>query len=113
MRRTIILWIFVLVTALGILQGCSRKPELPISVTFRKAALDTSLVAQFNNHSASAIKVLVEIHSNATGVTKQAEIIIDGEQTKEIGWAEGWRFVPGENIKVKHGDYKTLEVVVH
>jgi hypothetical protein len=102
--------LFALIGALAI-AGCS-KPDMPVSVSFRKARLDASLVAQIHNNSDASIKVVVEASSRTTGGSKKEEMIIGGRKTKEFGWAEGWRFVSGENIRVHHADYADLNVTV-
>jgi hypothetical protein len=94
------------------LTGCAQKKDLPITVSFRKAMLDSSLVAQIHNNSDVSMKVLVKIHNRTTKETKQGEFIIPAKGQEEIGWAEGWRFVPGEAIEVTHADYKDLKVTV-
>ena len=103
----------LLVALIGTLAmtGCS-KPDMPVSVSFRKAKLDASLVAQIHNNSDSSMKVVVEASSRTTGGTKKEEMVIGGRKTKEFGWAEGWRFVSGESIRIHQADYADLKVTV-
>ncbi len=87
-------------------------PAIPVSVTFREAALDNSLVAQIRNTSDRPIKLLVKVHSSTTNETKQGEVVVGGNQVAEVGWAEGWRFVSGETLRLHHADYRDLEFTV-
>lgn len=107
--------IFGLLVAIAIaasFAGCTQKKDLPITVSFRKAMLDSSLVAQFHNNSDVSIKVLVKIENRTTKEIKQGEIIVPAKGKEEIGWAEGWRFVPGEAIEINHADYRNMKVIV-
>lgn len=87
-------------------------PPLPVTVSFRNALLDNSLVARFHNNSASTLKVIVDIRSRDTGGAKQAELVLGGGSTTEVGWSEGWRFVSGESLHVHNMSFRDLDVVV-
>ncbi len=102
---------FFALVALYFFAQANTKP-MPISVTFRGAALDTSLVAQLRNNSGSTMKVLVQVESRTTGQSKQAELVVGSTEMTEVGWAEGWRFVSGETLRIHHADYKDLVVTV-
>lgn len=80
--------------------------RLPVSVSYRKAALDSSLVAQIHNNSQTLRKVLVEIESPTTGQAVQKVEIIKPREFVEIGWLQGWRFVPGETLRVHQGGFR-------
>jgi hypothetical protein len=108
--HTIVGLLFALIGTLAI-TGCS-KPDMPVSVSFRKAKLDASLVAQIHNNSDTSMKIVVEASSRTTGGTKKEEMVIGGKKTKEFGWAEGWRFVSGESIRIHQADYADLKVTV-
>ncbi len=108
--HTILGLLFALIGTLAI-TGCS-KPAMPVSVSFRKAALDNSLVAQIHNNSDASMKIVVEVSSRTTGETKKAELVVGGKEMTEVGWAEGWRFVSGESIRIHHADYGDLKITV-
>jgi hypothetical protein len=101
----------VFVIALAALAG-GCKPEMPVSVSFRNARLDPSVVAQIPNNSDTAIKVVVAATSVTTGETKRRQFVIGGKDMMEFGWAQGWRFVSGESIRIHHAAYADLNVRV-
>ena len=102
--------LFTLIGTLAI-TGCS-KPAMPVSVSFRKAVLDNSIVARIHNNSDATMKIVVEVSSRTTGESKKAELVIGGKTMSEVGWAEGWRFVSGESIRIHHADYGDVQVTV-
>ena len=98
--------------ALVLLVQIIIKP-LPISVAFRPAFdSNNGLVAQLHNNSSESLKVLVTLSSPATGKTKEYEPLVPSGQIVEIGWVEGWAFVPGETMKIHNGKYRDLTFIV-
>jgi len=81
--------------------------QIPVSVTFRHAIADNSLVAQIHNNSGSTMKILVVIQGQM-GESKQAELVVSPDQPAEIGWAQGWRFVSGEKLRIHNQQYRDL-----
>jgi ABC-type uncharacterized transport system auxiliary subunit len=98
----------MLLIALTLL-GCS-KPNMPISVTYRKAVFDNSLVAQFNNNSDRYLTIILKFENKTLKQERSGFIEIAPRETKEIGWAEGWKFMSGEYITISHEDYATETV---
>ena len=83
---------------------------MPVSVTYRKAMLDNSLVAQFNNNSDRYLTVVLKFENKTLNQEKSGFIELAPRETKEIGWAEGWKFMSGEYITLSHEDYSTRTV---
>ena len=81
--------------------------QIPVSVTFRHAIADNSLVAQIHNNSGKTMKILVVIQGQM-GESKRAELVVSPGLPVEIGWAQGWRFVSGETIKIHNQQYRDL-----
>ena len=52
------------------------------------------------------------LHYRSHDNSKQAELVVGGNAMTEVGWAEGWRFVSGEAIRIHHGHYRDSEVTV-
>ena len=102
--------LFALLALIFFVQA-QTKP-MPIAVTFRQASLDSSYVARLRNNSGGTLKVLVQVQSRTTGQSKQAEVVIGADEVSEMGWAEGWRFVKGETLRIHHADYKDLVLTV-
>ena len=103
----------VLFASIVMLNGCGvdeppppELPELPISLSFRKAEFGKGLVAQFTNKSDRYLKIAVDV-INTTTKNKHAQYIEVGpNQYQEIGWAEGWSFASGEWITLTLVGYK-------
>ena len=112
MKKAIIAGIVFVIALAALAGGCKPKQDLPVSVSFRKAAVGSSIVAQIHNNSDTSMKIVVEASSRTTGGTKKEEMVIGGKKTKEFGWAEGWRFVSGESIRIHQADYADLKVTV-
>jgi hypothetical protein len=85
----------------------TNRLQIPVSVTFRHAIADSSLVAQLHNNSGSTMKVLVVIEGQM-GQSKQEELVLGTDDPVEIGWAQGWQFVSGEKIRIHNPQYRDL-----
>ena len=53
------------------------------------------------------MKILVVIQGQM-GESKQGEFVVSPEQPVEIGWAQGWRFVSGERLRIHNQQYRDL-----
>lgn len=94
------------------LQGCSKKDPLPVSVTFREAIFDESLVVQFRNTSGKYLVVVVKTVNTTLNQEKEGYVELPPGKLVEGGWAEGWKYVSGEVITIRHDDYATKKVTV-
>lgn len=112
MKKAIIAGIVFVIALAALAGGCKPKQDLPVSVSFRKAAVGSSIVAQIHNNSDATIKVLVEARSPTTGEAKKAEFVIGAKKMREFGWAQGWQFVSGESLRIHEADYADLTVKV-
>ena len=88
------------------------KPDLPLSIGFRRAILGTGLVMELRNNSASQLEVAAAFTSEATGMTQQRNIVLPPNIVMQFGSAQGWAFVPGQRIMFKNVNYRPAEVVV-
>ena len=91
--------------ALG-LTSCS-KPSMPVSISFRPAKLDSSLVGQFKNNSNRYLTIVLTFENKTLNQRKKGYIELPPMSTKEIGWQEGWSFMSGEYVTISHEDYST------
>jgi hypothetical protein len=88
------------------------KPELPITVTFRRSIGRGSLVAQYYNPSGKYLTVSATLRNATLGQSREITLNIGPSRTVEHGWAEGWSYRSGETIDLYHADYESLHVVV-
>ena len=80
---------------------------MPISVSYRAAQFDNSLVARFHNNSDRHLSIVMKFENRTLNQQKSGYIDIAPQQTIEIGWAEGWKFMSSEYITMTHEDYST------
>jgi len=78
----------------------AEKPSLPIALTFRPALMGSGLVGMFRNVSSSQLEIAATFSSQATGMLRQANLVIPANATKEIGHAEGWAFASGQHVQL-------------
>lgn len=97
--------------ALLVLAALIKKP-LPLAVSFRQAALQQGLVAIVTNTSSEQLKVVYSIEGTGTGNGKEGELFLTPGGTGEIGWMQGWRFVPGEKVIFKNDKYLPAAFIV-
>ena len=110
LRVTLALIVCCLVAVSGC--GSKAKPQMPVRVTFRQAALGQDYVARFHNDSQRALALHVILENEAYRQKLETPLQIAPGGQAEIGWLEGWRFLSGETIKISHEDYQDLLVRV-
>lgn len=91
--------------------GVFKRP-LPIALTYRPAITGRSLVAQFHNLSGRYLEVDATFASDTLQQTHHVFIQMGPYQTVEYGWLEGWSFMSGEHITLRHADYRILKATV-
>ena len=94
--------------------GCSKpaKPALPVSVTFREAALQKSKVAQIHSNSNESLKIVVVCVGKDGAAKKSSELLLEPKGLLQIGHMEGWPFLTGEKVVVKSAGFADLSVDV-
>lgn len=90
----------------------NEKPEIPVSMSFRKALTGPGLVAVFTTTVKSAVPVLVTHKSSALGTTKQFELHLDPKLSKELGHLEGATISSGDSITIENQNFSPKTVVV-
>ena len=89
-----------------------EKPELPVTLSFRKAIMGPGNVAIFNTTIKAPIAVLVNLHSAALGTTKQIELHLDSTHPTELGYMEGAVIENGDTITVENQNYSPISFTV-
>ena len=82
------------------------KPDMPVTVSYRESLIQKGYVAIFENTSDQPIEVSVTLRDGYSGNKKEETIAFQPDQTKEIGWAEGWEFAIGDVVKLTHPKYQ-------
>lgn len=94
-------------------EEAAAAPDLPLKVSFRKAKLNDSLVARFTNTSSDKFLTAIITFKNSTfNQVKQRKLSVGPGNTAEVGWAQGWKFMSGETIKIESVGFAALGVTV-
>lgn len=88
------------------------KPDLPLSIGFRKAFLGPGLVMELRNNSGAQLEIAAAFTSPATGLTQQRSIVLPSNVVMQFGSAQGWAFVAGQRITFRNVNYRPAEVAV-
>lgn len=91
----------------------AKKPELPVTLSLRKAVMGPGFVAAFNTTIKSPISVLVTIKSAALGTTKQLELHLNPTGPAEIGHLEGAIIEAGDTITLENSNYSSATFTVN
>jgi len=89
-----------------------EKPELPVTLSFRKAIMGPGYVAIFNTTIKAPVAVLVNLHSAALGTTKQIELHLDSTHPTELGHMEGAVIENGDTITIENQNYSPISFTV-
>lgn len=90
----------------------SRKPDLPVSVSFRPAALGPGLVARFTTTVKQDVPVQVTVRSKAFGTSKQFRLHLQSAGLVELGHAEGAPLEPGDELLLENQAFSPATVRV-
>lgn len=88
------------------------KPLVPVNLTMRASLVGEGMVAVFNNQTSENIRVFVTLENKEMKQTKNGYLDFGPNAKQEIGWIEGWKFMPGEYITISHPDYSSLRKIV-
>lgn len=89
-----------------------EKPELPVTVTFRKSLMGKGNVAIFNTKIKSNVPVLITFDSAALGTSKKFELRLDPSHPSELGHLEGALIENGDTLTIENQNYSPLSVTV-
>jgi hypothetical protein len=81
------------------------KPAVPVVVSYRESVWGRGKVAIFSNQTANRLTIGVRFENKAVNQQKAGTIDLEPNGKMEIGWMEGWMFVPGETIEITHPDF--------
>lgn len=89
-----------------------KKPELPVTVSFRQAMMGPGNVAIFSTTIKSPVSILVTLHSSALGTTKQFELHLESSHSTELGHIEGAVIENGDTITIENQNYSPATFTV-
>jgi hypothetical protein len=92
------------------------KSEVPVYISWRETMLPGhTQVAQIwpKNGAKLPLRLTLEIEVSSTGNKLHQEILVDTYHTAkeplEIGFLEGYQFVPGDRLTLSHKDFSSIE----
>jgi hypothetical protein len=91
----------------------AKKPQLPVTMSLRKAMLGPGLVAVFNTTVKASVPVLVTVKSAALGTLKKFELHLNSNLPTELGHAEGAAIEQGDTITLENNNYSLAAFVVN
>lgn len=86
----------------------SKKPELPVTLSLRKAMMGPGYVAIFNTTVKEPVSVLAILKSAALGTTKQFELHLNPMAPTELGHLEGATIEAGDTITLENSHYSSI-----
>ena len=90
----------------------AKKPDLPISISVRKALTGPGLVAVFDTTIKSSLAVMVTVTSTALGTTKAFEVHLNPSGPTSLGHLEGAVIEPGDIITVENNNFSATTFTV-
>lgn len=93
-------------------QSGSTKPDLPVSVGFRKSWLGIGLVAEIRNTSSQYLTLLMTARNPTLSTVKRFRIEIKPGDELAFGHDDGWKFTSGDELSLYHDNYKAYKLVV-
>ena len=91
----------------------AKKPELPVTMSLRKAFMGPGLVAIFNTTVKAPVSALAIIHSAALGTTKQFELHLNPNGATELGHLQGAVIENGDTITLSNNNYSDVTFTIN
>jgi len=88
------------------------KPDLPLTVWFRRAVFGAGDVMTVRNNSANALDLALIVASNATELVQRRELLIQPNRLAMLGPAQRLVLAPGQRIVFRTAGFKQAVYVV-
>ena len=89
-----------------------RKPEIPLTMSVRKALTGPGYVAVFNTTTKSPVSAIATLNSKSLGTTKRFELHVNPTVASELGHLEGAVIEEGDTITVENQSHSPLTFTV-
>lgn len=93
-------------------QHDTGKPELPVTLHFRKSFWGKGLVAEIENTSDQYLTLVLSVRNPTLATAKRFEIQLKGGDDLDFGHDDGWQFASGDEVGLYHNDFKALKMIV-
>lgn len=85
----------------------AKKPDLPVTVTYRKALIGAGYVAVIQTTVKEEIPLIAVVSSQALGTTKRFELHVSPQAPTQLGHSEGATFENGDVLTLENANYAT------
>lgn len=90
----------------------ARKPDLPITLGFRKALLGSGLVAVVETVEKKPLTILVTLDSAALGTKKSKEMRLNPTGINELSYSDGLTIEPGDTLTFENSNFTAVSFKV-
>jgi hypothetical protein len=90
----------------------SGKPELPVTLHFRKSFWGKGLVAVIENTSDQYLTLVLSVRNPTLATAKRFTIQLKGRDDLDFGHDDGWQFASGDEVGIYHNNFKALKAIV-
>jgi hypothetical protein len=88
------------------------KPDLPLTVWFRRAVFGAGDVMTVRNNSGNPLDLALIVASNATGLVQRRELLIQPNRLAMLGPAQRLVLAPGQRVLFRTAGFKQAVYVV-
>jgi len=88
------------------------KPDLPLTVWFRRAVFGAGDVMTVRNNSGNPLDLALIVASNATGLVQRRELLIQPNRFAMLGPAQRLVLAPGQRVLFRTAGFKQAVYVV-
>lgn len=90
----------------------SRKPLMPVRLSYQKSLMGEGLVAVFRNTSTQHLSVLATFTNSQLGTSSTFRLELPPDKDVNFGHLEGWRFNPGDEITLVNNTFESLKSAI-
>ncbi|MBO1320902.1 hypothetical protein [Acanthopleuribacter pedis] len=95
---------------LMLLASCVAQPAMPVRVEYDLTPRTEGIKVRLHNHGHRSLWVTVEFINHERGLSRTVKLFLPAGAGHEVGWYDGWKFEPGECVRIKHGDFQDKHV---
>lgn len=93
-------------------QHDAGKPELPVTLHFRRSFWGRGLVAEIENTSEQYLTLILSVRNPTLATARRFQVSLKGGDDIAFGHDDGWQFASGDEVAIYHNDYRPLKTIV-
>jgi hypothetical protein len=90
----------------------SKKPALPVTVSFRTSMLGKGLVAVVENTSERYLTVVLSVRNPTLSTARRFKLELGPKASTDFGHLEGWQFASGDEVGLFNDEFAGLHLNV-